>query len=53
VIIFELPGPVALKDLSAAATKGVVARFDFLFPNDYMARSHGEAMSTLVCGDGR
>ena len=52
VIFFEFPGPVALKDLSAAARKGVVAQFDFLFPNDCMARLHGEAMSTLFSAQG-
>jgi len=53
VIFFDFPGPVVLKYLSTAATKGVVAQFDLLYPNDCITRSHGEAMSTLVCGDGR
>ncbi len=47
VISFEFPGPVALKDLSAAAIKGAVAQFDFLFSHDY--RLHCMARQCPLC----
>ena len=48
MIFSEFPIPVGLMDLAGVAMKGVAMRCDRLFPNDYMAWSHGEAMSTLV-----
>ena len=47
VIFSEFPKRVGLMDLAGVAAKGAGMRFGRLFLNDYMARSHGEAMSTL------